>query len=209
MLEPEGTLSLWSWRRATADLYQAVRSISEPARAWQMWRTGRDRLFRAHSASPIEVERRADYPDLAFFDYDPAFRFIVDVDEPERPETLTLSAGADGVVHIRAFGRTRGLVDQLGGELTVFWLGGYGGGVFLPFKDATSGEGTYGGGRYLLDGIKGADLGWHDDGRIILDFNFAYNPSCAHSPQWVCPLAPPGNVLPSAVAAGEKTPPPA
>ena len=81
--------------------------------------------------------------------------------------------------------RTAGLADRLGGELTVYWLGGYGGGVFMPFGDATNGSTTYGGGRYLLDGVKGADLGVVD-GRLILDFNFAYNPSCAYSTRWVC-----------------------
>ena len=75
----------------------------------------------------------------------------------------------------------------------------------LPFADATNGTSTYGGGRYLLDGIKGADLGM-TDGRLIVDFNFAYNPSCAYSPAWVCPLAQAENRIPNAIAAGEKAP---
>ena len=79
----------------------------------------------------------------------------------------------------------------------------YGGGLFLPFRDATSGEQTYGGGRYLLDGAKSADLGG-TDGRLVLDFNFAYHPSCVHDPRWSCPLAPPANTLPFAVEAGER-----
>jgi len=91
----------------------------------------------------------------------------------------------------------------MGGELVVYWIAGYGGGVFLPFADATSGKETYGGGRYLLDGIKGADLGMKGD-KIVLDFNFAYNPSCAYSPRWSCPLAPPHNRLRSPVRGGEK-----
>jgi uncharacterized protein (DUF1684 family) len=91
--------------------------------------------------------------------------------------------------------------EQLALELQ--WLESYGGGVFLSFRDATSGKGTYGGGRYLLDTVKGADLG-EDEGRLVLDFNFAYNPSCSYDPSWVCPLAPPANRLPSAVEAGER-----
>jgi hypothetical protein len=68
--------------------------------------------------------------------------------------------------------------------LELYWLEGYGGGVFLPFADTTSGSTTYGAGRYLLDRAKGADLGMDGEG-ILLDFNFAYYPSCAYDPQWV------------------------
>jgi uncharacterized protein (DUF1684 family) len=102
-----------------------------------------------------------------------------------------------------AFARTH---FELAGEqqsLDLFWLDGYGGGVFLSFADATSGTETYGACRYLLDTVKGSDLGEHD-GRLVLDFNFAYNPSCAYDPRWVCPLAPPGNRLPVAVRGGER-----
>jgi len=72
-----------------------------------------------------------------------------------------------------------------------------------PQPIATSGRETYGGGRYVLDTVKGADLG-EEDGRLVLDFNFAYNPSCSYDPGWVCPLAPPVNRLAVAVEAGEK-----
>ena len=91
-----------------------------------------------------------------------------------------------------------------GGELILYWIMGYGGGVFLPFADETNGVETYGGGRYLLDTIKGADLGTAPDGRVILDFNFSYCPSCAYSPRWVCPLPPPANRLRASVRAGER-----
>jgi uncharacterized protein (DUF1684 family) len=76
--------------------------------------------------------------------------------------------------------------------------------VFLPFKDATSGQASYGGGRYLLETIKSADLGVAGEGRLIVDFNFAYNPSCAYTDRWTCPLAPAANLLPAAVRAGER-----
>ncbi len=95
-----------------------------------------------------------------------------------------------------------------GGEhtLELYWLGGYGGGLFVPFRDATGGAESYGGGRYLLDTVKGADLGLAG-GRLIFDFNFAYNPSCCYDPGWVCPLSPPANRLVVAVRAGERLPP--
>jgi uncharacterized protein (DUF1684 family) len=88
-------------------------------------------------------------------------------------------------------------------ELGVLWLQAYGGGVFIPFRDRTNGDLTYGGGRYLIDTVKGADLGQTSDG-LILDFNYAYHPSCVYSPRWSCPLAPPENSLDVAVTAGEQ-----
>ena len=88
-------------------------------------------------------------------------------------------------------------------ELELYWLEAYGGGLFVPFADATSGAETYGAGRYLLDTVKGADLGG-EDGRLVLDFNLAYNPSCSYDPRWACPLAPPANRLAVPVRAGEQ-----
>ena len=76
--------------------------------------------------------------------------------------------------------------------------------MFLPFLDATSGKESYGGGRYLLDTIKSADHGTTPDGKTVLDFNFAYNPSCYYSPRWICPLAPRTNRLPAPVRGGER-----
>jgi uncharacterized protein (DUF1684 family) len=90
------------------------------------------------------------------------------------------------------------------GSLDVWWVAVYGGGVFVPLKDATSGQSTYGGGRYVLDTVKGADLGGDTSvGRLVLDLNFAYNPSCAYDEAWACPLAPPGNTVAAAVTVGE------
>ena len=114
------------------------------------------------------------------------------------------SSGTEAIAFAR-FGVAR---FELGGEelaLELYWLTAYGGGLFVPFRDATSGAETYGGGRYLLDTVKGSDLGMDGD-RLVLDFNFAYNPSCSYDPRWVCPLSPPANRLPLAVRAGERMP---
>ena len=123
---------------------------------------------------------------------------------PAAGKKLDLPAGEDGGVTLEPFALTEGLRSSLGGELTLYWIGGYGGGVFLPFADATSGGETYGAGRYLLDTIKSADLGETPDGSLILDFNFSYAPSCAHSPRYVCPLAPRENRLSAGISAGER-----
>jgi uncharacterized protein len=90
-------------------------------------------------------------------------------------------------------------------RLGLFWMAGYAGGLFLPFRDGTNGRETYGAGRYLLDAAKAADLGAGQGERsLILDFNFAFQPSCAFDPKWACPLAPPENRIDLEVRAGER-----
>ncbi len=194
-------IDLWDWRRQVADLYTRVRAIEDPQAAWELWCATRTALFACHPQSPIPPEDRAGFTAIPVFPYDPALRLLVSL-VPCQGEALHLDAGADGTVTARPLARTEAL-GPLGGALTLYWIGGYGGGVFLPFTDATSGRETYGGGRYLLDTIKGADLG-EREGRVVLDFNFAYAPSCAHSPRYVCPLAPAGNRLAGAVRGGER-----
>lgn len=195
---------LWDWRQKIAGLYHDVRSGRDAPAAWRLWCETRAALFRSHPQSPIEPDGRAAYAGPAMFRYDPALRLSVRLG-PAPPERLTVATGADGDTSMHAFARTEGLHDRLGGELTLYWIEGYGGGVFLPFADATNGAETYGGGRYLLDTIKGADLGAiRSDGTLPLDFNFAYFPSCAYSQRYVCPLAPAGNRLPNPVLAGER-----
>ncbi len=197
-------LTLADWRRQVAEIYADVRGAAEPAAAWTVWRERRDGLFREHAESPVRGQRT--FASLPFHAYDPAWRFEAEYQLADGAD-VTWPAGADGSVSGRPFAHTVGLEPKLGSELTLFWLTGYGGGVFLPFADTTNGISTYGGGRYLLDGIKGADLGVRD-GRLILDFNFAYNPSCAYSPEWVCPLAPAEYRVDVPITAGEKTPRP-
>ena len=200
------TLSLWDWRRRIADLYGAIRA-SEPRSGWEGWRRTRDALFAAHPQSPLAGRDLSGFPGLPLFPYDPTLRFAVETEAVAGAAAIRVEVGPDGALAFTPFARTRGLTEVLGTELTLYWIGGYGGGVFLPFRDATSGRETYGGGRYLLDTIKSADLGQDEAGRVILDFNFAYNPSCAYSDAWVCPLSPPENLLPAPVRAGEMAPP--
>ena len=197
--------TLWDWRRRIADLYAQIRAEPDPPAAWRRWRTVRDALFKTHPQTP--VQHPIAFTTLPFDPYHPALRFLVHL-EPIEADPLHFPAGNDGVVALTPFARTAGLAPTLGAELTAYWIGGYGGGVFLPFADATSGQSTYGGGRYLLDTIKSADLGTAPGGRTILDFNFAYNPSCAYSPRYTCPLPPQANRLPNPVLAGEQSPPP-
>lgn len=200
------TQHLWEWREKIANLYYEVRSSPDVVAAWRLWCDTRSTLFRDHPQSPIELADRKTFEGPTTFSYDPSLRLTVQL-VPVTPERITVATGVDGDLSMHAFSRTSGLEARLGGELTLYWIEGYGGGVFLPFVDATSGTETYGGGRYLLDTIKGADLGVvRPDGALILDFNFSYFPSCAYSSRYVCPLAPSGNRLKGAVRAGERLP---
>lgn len=195
-------LDLADWRRRVAELYAAVRASAYPEAAWHLWRAERDTLFKKHPQSPLPPEERADFDGLPYFDYDAAFRFEAELEPLPGGTVSTTDLGADGIISMASCGRTTNLTGPLGGELTVYWIAGYGGGLFLPFSDSTAGANTFGGGRYLLDSIKAADLGMVG-GKLILDFNFAYNPSCSYSAAWSCPLAPPENHLPTPIRAGE------
>lgn len=193
-------IQLADWRRRIAEIYAAVRQTRDPLDAWKHWPVDRDRLFATHPQSPIRSEMRSGFQGLDYFDYDPAFRFDVEL-SPFEGDGVQWEIGKDGDLCLRPVALTMGLADRLGSELTLFWLTGYGGGLYLPFADGTSGGETYGGGRYLIDSIMGADLGLVN-GRVVLDFNFAYYPSCAHDPRWTCPLA--ENRLPERVEAGQR-----
>lgn len=198
------SLSLLDWRRRVFALYAAVRAHDDPAAAHALWRAGRDDLFAHHPDSPLLPQARSSFTGLPVAPYDPAWRFEVEVERDVAPAHLEVQTGTDGLVRFERLG-----VAPLPGvgSLDVWWLSAYGGGVFVPLKDGSAGRTTYGGGRYLLDTVKGADLGGSAlEGRLVLDLNFAYNPSCAYDPAWACPLAPPGNVLAGAVAAGEGVP---
>ena len=202
--EDGGRLALWDWRRRVSALYADVRAERDPKTAWWRWREIRDRLFREHPQSPLEPAQRGSFRGLAYGDYDPRLRFAVTLRPISGGPIARFDAGGDGTLTLTGFARTAGLAGNLGAELTLFWIEGYAGSVFLPFTDATSGRTSYGAGRYLLDTLKGADLGSDTGGRCILDFNFAYNPSCAYSPRWACPLAPAENTLGVAIEAGER-----
>ena len=197
------TLTLLDWRRRTADLFAAYRQASDPAQGCALWRAGRDELMAGHPESALPAGATVPYAP-----YDPALRFAVEVRTDLPPAHFEVATGTDGVAPFDRVGSVE--LDGLG-SLDVWWLGSYGGGLFVPMRDATAGRSTYGGGRYLLDTVKGADHGGDLDpltgrGTLVLDLNLAYHPSCAYDPSWACPLAPPGNVLTREVAAGEQLP---
>jgi uncharacterized protein (DUF1684 family) len=194
-------LDLLDWKRQIFDLYRRVREVSDPKEGWEVWRSTRDALFKNHSQSPIPVDERASFSGLPTYDYDPAARVTALV-EPTAPVSFEIDTSGEIPMKFKRFGRVSFELFDREVSLELFWVETYGGGIFLPFRDGTSGKETYGAGRYLLDTVKGADLG-NDGDHLILDFNFAFNPSCSYDPRWVCPLAPPSNRLSIEVRAGE------
>ena len=196
----DGWLELADWRERVARLYLADPRHGEEGAA--AFRRGRDRLFAEHPQSPLGPAQRESFEGLAWFPYSPGARVETRLEPVERGEDLEIDTGGeDGVVTYRRVGR---LATPFGG-LTLLWTLGYGGGLFLPFRDGTAGTGTYGAGRYLTDTVKctygrGVEV---DGDTIRLDFNYAYNPSCAYDSRWACPLAPFENRLDEPIEAGE------
>jgi hypothetical protein len=196
-------LDLLDWRRQVAAIYQRVRALDDPAEAHAQWVSERTELHLTHPESAAR--------DLVLHHapYDDRMRFVVPVDTSGVPASIDVATATDGVVHYERVGQVR--LSELGG-LDVWWADVYGGGLWLPIRDPS--PHTYGGGRYVLDTVKGADLGNATDpvtGRdgLVVDLNFAYNPSCTYDEAWACPLPPAGNVLTTELPVGELLPTPA
>lgn len=186
------------------DLYRRVRdqSATDPRAGWTLWRSSRDELFRSHAQSPLSREKRGGFTGLEYFDYAGEYRALAKI-KPSEEALFEIPVSDGSTMRFSRFGTASFELAGTVAELELYWLNEYGGGLFVPFRDATSAKETYGAGRYLLDTVKGADLGAEGDA-LVLDFNFAYNPSCSYDDKWACPLAPPPNHLSIEVRAGEK-----
>jgi uncharacterized protein (DUF1684 family) len=219
---------LLDYRRSVANIYADLRrSDLSDEETCRRFRAQRDHLFASHPQSALSEVQRANFKALPYYPYDPKWRLVLPVNTKVEQETIKVELQGDGLVRMQRFGQIEFEVAGRAVSLSLFWVLGYGGGIFLqglinaiivfkkfwvldygggiflPFRDLTNEETTYGGGRYLLDTIKHADLG-HEDNRLVIDFNYAYNPSCAYNPRWHCPLAPRENWLPVAISAGEQ-----
>ena len=194
------TFTLLDWRRRVAAMYADVRATvdTDPEGTLARFRAAKDRLFAEHAESPIPVAERTAFGGLPYWPHDPAMRFVVPF-EPLEPVAASATSISGDAFALRRVGRVRMSV----GDLEVYWIDVYGGGIFLPFRDGTSGSETYGAGRYLLDTVKGADLGGDVRG-LVIDFNYAYHPSCVYDPIWSCPLAPRANWLGAPIRVGER-----
>jgi uncharacterized protein len=196
-------LELLDWRRRVSELFAELRRRPPDAGTLAWFRAEKDQLFRSHPQTPVLPERRATFSGLSYWPYDPDARVVATLtsdptNEQQPPATENeVAFNRIGTLHFTLAGQSL--------TLGAYWIAGYAGGLFVPFRDATSGSETYGGGRYLLDTIKSADLGSDlAAGTVVLDFNYAYHPSCAYDPQWPCPLAPPANRVSTPIRCGER-----
>ncbi len=203
-------LDLYDYRCQIAELYherdQAFQSGTDRGIILQHFRARRDQLFAQHPQSALDEGQRQHFQGLAYFPYQPALCLLAEIDTtiPAQRQTVVMSATEE--MTMLTIGRLHFTVGGQQVALSLYWLEIYGGGLFLPFRDTTSPAESYGGGRYLFDTIKssGPLPGGDNKRQIMLDFNYAYNPSCAYNSRWVCPLAPQENRLSVAIPAGEK-----
>lgn len=204
-------LELYDYRCRVAAMYrrrtEAYLAGEDASTILQQFRAARDTLFATHPQSALDEEQRHTFHGLPYFPYNPSLVFLVDIDTSNEPTRQTIAMNADEIMTMTMVGRVHFVVENQPVTLTLYWLDIYGGGLFLPFRDTTCPSQSYGGGRYLFDTIKGSEplpvpgvSRWQ---RIILDFNYAYNPSCAYNSRWVCPLAPVENRLSVPIHAGE------
>ncbi len=198
----KAALDLADYRRKVHAIYSGVRDHRIPIETrWNYWMAARNELFSSHPLSALSPEQRADFVKLAYYEYDPSLRFVVEAEEVSDDEVLEIPLQADGTFRMQRLAKVHFAMHGSEATLTLFRILGYAGGLFLPFRDKS--DKSYPGTRYLIDTIKGADLGVQE-GKLVLDFNFAYNPSCAYHPRWHCPLAPSENWLQVAIQAGEQ-----
>ncbi|ERH06800.1 MAG: protein of unknown function (DUF1684) [Halonotius sp. J07HN4] len=180
-------------------------ATSSPPDGWadsiRQQREAKRDQFKNSPRSPLpDAQRGAAFPGLAYYEPDPAYRFVLPLEEHDTKEPVTVETTADGE---QTYLRWGAFSFELDGEMYTlqayrpdweadrFWV---------PFRDATSGETTYGAGRYLdlEPDTHRVDDGW------ILDFNAAYNPTCAYNHAYECPMIPPENWLDVRIEAGEQ-----
>lgn len=164
-------------------------------------RSAREEYFETNPHSPIPEDRREEFPGLAYFPIDRAYRFELDLHEHDEKETLTVETSTGNAREYLQWGEFRFEVDSVEETLQAFKGDPDEERLWVPFRDETSGDETYGAGRYL-------DLEFEShrtaDGKWILDFNAAYNPTCAYNEAYECPLIPMENWLEVRIEAGEK-----
>jgi hypothetical protein len=160
----------------------------------EILREEKDDFFKNHPQSPLTQDQKKNFDGLDYFSENPALRFEASVEKfPEQMLVEFQTSTGDRQRYTR-YGKFKFEVDGQATELTLYASGH---GFFLPFVDSLANTETYGAGRYL-------DPEPLPEGRLLIDFNLAYNPYCAYSDRWSCPLTPFENRLKVAIRAGEK-----
>ena len=160
----------------------------------ETFRAQKDDFFASHPQSPLTPEQKKDFAGLNYFPENPALRLEVKVEEFAKRNVIEMQTTGGDVQRYQKYGKFKFAVDGQEAELTIYANPH---GYFLPFVDSLANKETYGAGRYL----EPEPLG---DGKFLIDFNVAYNPYCAYSDRWSCPLTPFENRVKVPVKAGEK-----
>ncbi|MEF8799630.1 MAG: DUF1684 domain-containing protein [Halolamina sp.] len=164
-------------------------------------RAAKDEYFRTNPRSPIPPDERGSFDGLSYYPVDESYRFELPLHEHEDKEPVTVGTSTDGEQRYLRWGAFRFDIDDEEVTLQAYKSDPDEDRLWVPVRDETSGEETYGAGRYLdLE----PETHRTDEGRWILDFNEAYNPTCAYSDQYECPLPPTENWLDVPIRAGEK-----
>lgn len=164
-------------------------------------REAKDEYFRSNSHSPIPPDERASFEGLSYYPVDESYRFELPLHEHDARTSVTVGTSTGSEREYLRWGEFRFELDGEEFALQAYKSDPDDDRLWVPFRDATSGGETYGAGRYLdLE----AETHRTDDGTWILDFNEAYNPTCAYSEQYECPLPPTENWLEVPIEAGEK-----
>jgi len=164
-------------------------------------RAEKDRFFAGHPRSPIPPQERAGFKGLDYYPPDASYRFEVVLHEHEEKRSMTVAYTGGNEQDFIRWGEFRFRVEGKECVLQAYKGSPLEERLFIPFRDMTSGLETYGAGRYL-DLEPGRDR--TADGKWILDFNRAYNPWCAYSEAYTCPVVPPENWLKVSIRAGER-----
>lgn len=164
------------------------------------FRAEKDEFLRDHPQSPLTPEQRGSFEGLAYFpeNGDLVVRAELETDGVDLAETIVMQTTTGGQQAYRRAGVVRFAFEGVPAQVTLFTSPDTDE-LFLPFRDATSGKETYGAGRYLE--VEPAAPG----GRLVVDFNYAYNPYCAYNPEWSCPIPPGENWVAVPIRAGEKS----
>ena len=173
---------------------------SDWTHAVERGRDEKDAYLGSNPHSPIPPDQREAFGGLPYYPLDPAFRFELPLREHDERERLTVGTSTDGERDYHRWGEFRFEVDGADVTLQAYKADPADDRLWVPFRDVTSGDETYGAGRYL-------DLEpdqHRTDGEWVLDFNQAYSPTCAYSDAYECPLPPAENWLDVRIEAGEK-----
>jgi len=162
--------------------------------ALESQRAEKDHFFKHHPYSPLE--ERSGFTGLDYYPPDPAYRFSLPLQQAEQPEELILQTSTGDEQPFVRLGTVEFEVEGQPARLAVYQSAHHDD-LFMPFRDATSGRETYGAGRYLEPVELAGD-------KLLVDFNLAYNPYCAYSENYSCPLPPVENHLKVPIRAGEK-----